>query len=133
MDRSPVCASQVVPEFWSGVIRRGIPHRYDLYIRIWASQPRCGGKHNGKLSQMQRAGHMENRTLSFCVCAWCHPPKPGERIGTRSHGICARHFKELVAQIGGFAAKNPGAQLYSKPGTFPVASSLSRLDDGYSF
>ncbi len=36
---------------------------------------------------------------SAVVCAWCHPPGKDELIGEASHGICARHLKELILSL----------------------------------
>ena len=44
---------------------------------------------------------------SKLVCAWCHPPRSGEPVGRVSHGICPRHFEELVSVFRKLAAQNP--------------------------
>jgi hypothetical protein len=30
------------------------------------------------------------------VCAWCRPGELGDRLGAISHGICPRHFQQLL-------------------------------------
>ena len=53
------------------------------------------------------------------VCAWCHPPVSGDPIGAVSHGICPRHFKELVLAFQNLAAHKAQALAVAKGGSLP--------------
>ncbi len=37
--------------------------------------------------------------LRVAVCAWCHPRELGDRLGAISHGICPRHFRQVLQEL----------------------------------
>ena len=43
--------------------------------------------------------------LAVAVCAWCQPVKQGLGLGTLSHGICPRHFRQLERELKGIVLK----------------------------
>jgi hypothetical protein len=48
--------------------------------------------------------HQTEFFLPVAVCAWCHPRQEDESEVV-SHGICPRHFQEILRQV-----RSPGAQ-----------------------
>jgi hypothetical protein len=50
-----------------------------------------------------------NLSFQVAICAWCEPQRPGGAIGLLSHGICPRHFRNLLLGSQGRSPRRRGA------------------------
>ena len=53
---------------------------------------------NGPGPDAERAARQIELPLKVPVCAWCQPHELGEGLGAISHGICPRHFRQLLQE-----------------------------------
>ena len=53
----------------------------------------------GRRRDAKRAARQTEFPLQVAVCAWCCPRELGDRLGAISHGICPRHYNQILHDI----------------------------------